>query len=203
MRTKVLITVAIVTAIMFAGTAHADVLLSDNFEGEPTGLNYNSFANWTVTGGTVDMIGTGTSWNWFPGKYVDLDGSSSQAGYLTSKQSFVLPDGGTFTLSFDLAGSQRGDVNTVNVDLAGYSFGPFTVNGNDPFASHTCSLINFSGNPVSGTVVFHNLGGDNVGALLDNVTLTGPAQGVAEPTTLLLLGSGLIGLVGFRRRLKK
>ena len=34
-------------------------------------------------------------------------------------------------------------------------------------------------------------------------TFTGPIPVVPEPTTMLLLGSGLIGFAGFRRKFKK
>ena len=56
---------ALVVASVFAfmaGSSQAAILLTDNFDGENGGvgsLNYNSFANWNVTGGTVDLIGNG------------------------------------------------------------------------------------------------------------------------------------------------
>lgn len=45
------------------GTANASIIFSDNFEADTVGLNKTDFLNWTVSDGTVDLIGTNTSWN--------------------------------------------------------------------------------------------------------------------------------------------
>ena len=50
------------------------------------------------------------------------------------------------------------------------------------------------------------LGGGNSYWLLDNVTYNtedNDVPGVPEPATMLLLGLGLLGLVGVRRKIKK
>ena len=62
-------------------------------------LNYTGFANWTVYSGTVDLIGNG-SYDFLPGDglYVDLDGSTSDAGVLTTKQSFNFTAGSQYIL---------------------------------------------------------------------------------------------------------
>ena len=94
--------------------------LSDNFNTENGGvgaLNYTGFANWDVNGGgTVDLIGN-SSFDFYPGNglYVDLDGSSSNAGVLTTKSLFAP---GNYALSFKLGGSQRGTPESVTVSLA-------------------------------------------------------------------------------------
>ena len=46
------------------------------------------------------------------------------------------------------------------------------------------------------TLSFSNGGGDNIGILIDNVSI----DAVPEPGTLLLIGSGLTGLALRRRR---
>ena len=182
--------------VAFTAQVQAATIFLDNFNSENGGvgaLNYTGFANWSVSAGTVDLIGNGF-FDFYPGNglYVDLDGSSGLAGTLISK-SFAL-GAGSYVLSFDLGGSQRGDVNTVdvNVDL-GVASQTYVVNSADPLTTRTIAFILAS--PQTIDLSFHNLGGDNVGAILDNVSLTVPEGGA----TAVLLGLGLAGLGIFRR----
>lgn len=121
---RVAAVVAVMLVLTAAGTAQATVLLSDNFNSENAGagtLNYAGFANWTVSDGSVDLCGNGFC-DVLPGNglYVDMDGSTGNAGKLTSVATFTLTPGLTYTLSFDLAGNQRGgtgDAVTVQVAM--------------------------------------------------------------------------------------
>jgi hypothetical protein len=93
-------------------TAAAAVLLSDNFDTENGGvgmLNYNGFANFTVSnsgaGGAVDLIGNGF-FDFYPGNglYVDICGSASACGVLTTKQTFAP---GTYDIALSIGGNAR------------------------------------------------------------------------------------------------
>lgn len=116
--------VSVVAAVVFVSSfilsQGETVLFEDNFDEENGGqaqLDYFTFQNWDVIQGTVDIIGNGAC-DFLPGNglYIDLDGSSSIAGTIETKTAFTL-NPGQYQLQFQLAGSQRGDTNTVVVSL--------------------------------------------------------------------------------------
>lgn len=185
---------ACVIAMMLAGTSAAFGQFSDNFDGENGGvalLNFGGFANWTVSDGTVDLIGNG-GFDLLPGNglYVDLDGSTFNSGVLRSVGILLNP--GTYELRFDLAGSQRGDVNTVNVALEGTAWtDSYTLNSSAPFLTYASGVFAVAV-PTTVNIRFENLGGDQSGALLDNVRI------VPAPGALALAGAA--GLMAGRRR---
>lgn len=175
--------------------SHATVIFSDNFNTENGGigrLNYNSFANWSVTNGTVDLIGSPGFFDFFPGHglYVDLDGTSFHAGTFTSRGILVTP--GNYTLSFLLAGSQRGDINTVQVNVSGgLASSTYTLASDVPLTRETMSFTVLA--PMTVNLSFLNEGpSNNIGLILDDVNLN---RGVPDSgTTAVLLGIAMIGL---------
>jgi hypothetical protein len=182
-----------------ACTAQAQVIFSDNFNADTQGLNKTTFVNgWTVTNGTVDVIGTGF-FDLYPGQgnYVDLDGSMGDAGVFG--RSLSLTGGETYTASFLLGGSQRGDTNIVNV-MFGTTMSSFTLLSNDPLGARSIAFT--PGSTGSYVLSFANVGGDNLGAILDDVAVRGAVAAIPEPETyaLMLAGLGAVGFIARRRK---
>jgi len=173
----------------------------DNFNSENGGNDagcYTGFANWNVTKGSVDLCGV-SPWNFMPssyGMYVDLDGSSWRAGRMETKTTF---GPGSYVVSFDLGGSQRGNTNTVDVYFDS-KLATITLGSSVPFTTYTydVTLVAPAKLVFDEWDTWNSYGGGsiNMGLLLDNVGV----QTVPLPPTALLLGSGLVGLVLLRRK---
>lgn len=178
----------------FTSGAQAAVLFSDNFDSNATSLNVVP-AGWTVSNGTVDIIGNGF-FDFYPGNgaYIDLDGSTNDAGALS--QSFSLTGGVTYNASFTLGGSTRGDSNVVDVSF-GSASQSFALASNDPLALFTLGFTPAADGSYA--LTFANQGGDSFGAILLNVGIT---HAIPEPETyaLMLAGLGMLGVVGRRRQ---
>ncbi len=189
--------IALAAAATTAG-AQAAVIFSDNFDGNTTGLSKTP-SGWTVTNGTVDIIGTSpTSFDLLPGNgaYIDLDGSSGNAGELSI--SLNLTAGVSYTASYFLAGNRRGGNDTVTVTFgsASQSHTLAATTGFTPFSLDFTPLTT-----GSYTLMFANAGGDNVGLLLDRVTVrSADVNDVPTPPSLALALAGLLALGALRRR---
>lgn len=200
MQTKPILAAAV--SLLLASASHAAVVFSDNFDSDALGTPAVP-AGFTVTGGSVDIIGTnfsGSAFDFLPGHgaYIDLDGSTGGSGLLS--HSLTLTGGVTYMATFDLAGSQRGSTETGTVRF-GTSALTYNVASSDGFAGRAVTFMPI----VTGSYAlsFQNDGGDNVGALLDNVVISNTvAAAVPEPETYALLVAGL-GITAFAIRRKR
>ena len=74
-------------------------------------MNFNGLINWTVSGGTIDYIrsgGFGIACVGGTGGCLDMDGSTGNAGRITSRQLFTFDSGVQYFIELMLSGNQRG-----------------------------------------------------------------------------------------------
>jgi hypothetical protein len=187
---KVLFGVLLATAAI---SAHATTtIFSDNFDSDVLNLNTTP-TGWTVTDGTVDTIGDFNYYDFLPGngRYIDLDGSTGDAGVLSKVFSFTA--GTKYTVSFDLAGNMRNAGNDIVDVNFGTTSTTYTLSSTDGFANHSLAFLpSISGNYV---LSFGDRGADNMGALLDDVKVVTPI-----PAAIWLFASGLAGLMAAKRK---
>ncbi len=190
---------------MLSAGANASLIFQDNFDSEAgspglSSLNYTSFANWTVADGTVDVVANTNGWGITcaggSGKCIDLDGSTSNAGIFSSN--LLVLGAGNYSLSFDISGNQRGgSSDSMLMTLGGFLNESFALSSAAPWTTVTRTFTVAA--DTSNYIVFNHAGGDNIGIMLDNVSLSKLAD-VPEPTSLMLLGLGLLGLGVARRK---
>lgn len=190
--------IALAASLFTINAAQAVPLFSDTFDSEAQGLN-QALDNWTVSDGTVDVVGTGF-FDFYPGNgnYLDLDGSTGNAGVITTNAAFnLLP--GLYTLSFQLGGNGRnGGTDSVTVSLGSVFNEVFALAGNSGLQNITRSF-SLASALGSASLSFNHAGGDNVGLLLDDVLLdfARPTTAVPEPSSMALLA--VAGVLAARR----
>lgn len=178
---KYFVTIGIVICILvYLNKSQTETLLfSDNFNPDNQGagkLNYDHFNNFTVRHGTVDLIGHGF-FDYYPGYglYIDLGGSTNQAGILITKTAFNLSPG-RYQLQFSLGGSPYGDTNTVNVSLGSIFSKKYTLASSDALTPITETITVLSS--TTGYLSFQNPDHDNNGLILDDISLTKLPQSI-------------------------
>lgn len=162
-----------ISLLMAAHLARAEVVFQDFFNQEPLGQGLVQLRQWSVVndGGSVDVLHNGQHGN-LPcraqmGRCVDLDGSTGVAAHLVSVPITLAP--GAYRLTYHLAGSHRGDPNSVEVRFNGKLLRTVQMDSGADY-KRLSDLIEVDA-AASASIEFTHLGGDHLGLLLDAVVL--------------------------------
>lgn len=194
---KLLLVLVSTATLIFTPKAEAiTLLLNDDFNSENNGvgiLNYRNLNNWNITDGNIDLIGNGF-FDFAPGNglYLDLDGSTLNAGRIESKSIFSFNPGDTIDLSFDILGQNPEfdtSNNQVTVTLGNLLNETFSL---DDLGTITRQIQVTSAETTN--LIFDHAGGDNGGLLLDNVRLDVDSETVTERTPEPSILIGLLSL---------
>jgi hypothetical protein len=189
-------------AMALAAASQAQVLFSDNFNADATGLGKTSLLNWNLTRDTVDVIGVGL-FDIYPGNgnYVDMAGSGANPyGRISTATSITLSPG-SYTLSFLLGKNSTGD-RLMNISL-GSAFST-TIADNLTYATLVPQSFTFSvGAATTANLVFDypndGINSFSQGYIIDDVVLQ-VATPAPEPLSLSLLALGGVCSLAHRRR---
>jgi hypothetical protein len=184
----------------FATASNAATLFTDNFNANSTGLNGIPLG-WAVSNGTVDLIGNGF-FDFYPGNgiFLDMDGSSGDAGRIDTVLNFNVVAGSSYTISFDY-GVNGGAAETLDFGLGSNLFSlAIPAGGIASLTPYSVTFLALATETVS--LFFEGQGIDNQGPVLDNVLLEQNVSAVPVPAALPLLAAGLgaLGFVARRRR---
>lgn len=187
------------------GTFFFDFFLADNASSPAN--NFDGFLQWDVIDGTgtVDLINLpGVTNVPLPtidrpedgGRFVDLDGSTNDAGVFSTRASFTFLAGTTYNLRF------RYNSPSQTVNAATATIGTQVFN----FSSSSLAFQQFDQNftfaqTTVASLVFQDTGNDSNGTGIDAVTLAVVGATAPEPGTASLLGiAALSGILMLRHR---
>jgi hypothetical protein len=198
---RVLASISLLAALAaFPLASSATTIFTDGFQTATPGLGVMVAGNFTTTGGTnVDVLGPGTGTNsgylcgaGFP-ICVDLGGTGGDpSGQLVSNTMF---SSGQYLLSFNLIGSGRSDGDSVKVVFGSYDH-TFTLNANDLTTGVVIDQLVTVTGPSTLSLSFLDQSGGNESLILNSASVAS----TPEPSSLFLLGSGLLTGVGLIKR---
>ena len=164
-----------------------------------------NFGGWTVGSGSIDLING--FWQAASGTYsVDLDGASVGSIY----QDLVTSLGGTYNLSFALAGNSAGGplIKSMDVFWGSTNVGTFTfdVTGKSPSNMGWQNFVvnNLTATSATTRLTFQSTTNGNVyGPALDDVIVSQATTVTPEPASMMLVAPGFVGVFGLARRKRK
>lgn len=197
-----LIVLATAAVLALCAPAYAATVFYDDFDTETPGLNA-TLTKWDVSNGTIDVIPANNQYDFYPsnGLYVDLDGSSNDAGVITTKDAFTFALGQKYRLSFYYGKNPNGGGSEETITMAvtvalGDLLNTSLIIPVGFISNLIYHYVDFIGDGTSGKLSIGALGGDNQGPIIDRVRLAA----IPIPAALPLLAGALGGLGLWRWR---
>ena len=201
------------TAALLPAAAEANLIANGNFSSTCASGQYCTFGagdstdipGWNVTGGSVDLI-TGY-WQAPPGggNSVDLDGLFARGGLAST--TFTSTAGAEYQLTFELSGNPDGGnpLKTVQVSIAGiiqnFTFDTSVVENTHSDMKWVKETLTFFATGALTTLTFQSL--DDPGSAYGPVVGQVDVEPIPEPSSVALIGIGLLALVGFGSRRRR
>jgi hypothetical protein len=193
--------------LLLTGFMHADTIFSENFNTATVGLAVTTAGAFSAVNGTnVDVVGGGTFGYLCvaptSGPCVDMGGSNGNNPMGDIKLTDPLNlAAGTYYLSFDLIGSQRGVESLTTVTFGSWSQTYDLASSDVTSGIVVNQAVTIAGGPTQLEFLDASFkgGNENQGALLDNIVIS-TASPVPEPGSLVLMATGLMGAAGVLRR---
>ena len=203
--------VVLVLVVLSPAASASPILVNGSFESGPPMNGFqdvdvlagsNVIPGWEVFGVSIDYLGP--PWDVADGVHaVDLDGRN--ATFSGVRQTFATVSGQTYVVGFDLSGNPVGGpvVKNVRVNVDGFTQDyAFDVTGLSLDALMWQPIgLSFVAPGTSSTLSFMSLQAtpNSYGPLIDNASVTP----VPEPSTWLLVSSGLVAVYRHRKRVQR